>query len=157
MGSGVYDIFQFTRKFPPSRGVQLSLKSTRSPDCSWANSYSNGYRFIFFYIFLGFGRVMDYFFFVKYPPNPLDTYIKIKSNPILISFFSLSHIFFTPPSLPTSFAPTPPSRHHSFTASLRQSLTSQLTPSQHRFVNLTSWLTPTDPSLPHDLIVGFLV
>ncbi len=112
---------------------------------------------LLFYIFLGFERVMNYPFFVGYLPNPPDTYIKIKSNPTS-SHFSLSL---------TYFLPLPPSRRHSFTASLRQSLTSQLTPSQRHFVNLSPHsslrqiprfphgLTRSDPCLHSDLVCGF--
>jgi hypothetical protein len=78
-----------------------------------------------FYIFSGFGWVMDYPFFVGYPPNPPDTYIKITSTPPHLIFLSLSFTYFLPPpSLPASFAPTPPSRrHHFLTASLPYRLT----------------------------------
>jgi hypothetical protein len=47
---------------------------------------------------------MDFPFFVGYPPDPPDTYIKIKSPPPPIIFLSLSHIF--------SAASLTPSLHH---------------------------------------------
>ena len=127
------------------RGGQLSVKPDPPDKSGWpdhppANSYSDEYRF-HLYIFSGFWRGMDYPFFVRYPPDPPNTYIKIKSNPTLISFFS--HIFsaasLTPSLLRShaSITPMPPSLprlHHG------------ATPSQRRFVNLSP-----HGSLPHSV------
>ncbi len=81
---------------------------TRSPDGPSANSYSDGNEF-HFYIFSGFGQVMDYPFFVGYPPDPPDTYIKLNSTPPHLIFLSLSHIFCR---LPNSQPPSLPRLHH---------------------------------------------
>ena len=139
-----------------NRGVQLSVKPN-PPDKSVRPDHPTARprtlirmdTDLLFYIFSGFKRVMDYPFFVRYPPDPPNTYIKIKSNPTLISFFS--HIFsaasLTPSLLRShaSITPMPPSGRHSLTVSLCQSLTSRLTPTDP---SLPHSLTPSDPSLP---------
>ena len=111
---------------------QWQIRPTRSPDCPPTNSYSDGYGF-HFYIFSGFGRVMDYPFFVEYPPDLPNTYIKIKSTPHHLIFLSLSHIFSAASLTPSLL---PPSWCHFLTASLPHRLTlsssvlhSQLSPS----------------------------
>ena len=65
---------------------------------------------------------MDYPFFVGYPPNPPDTYIKLNSTPPhLISLsLSLSHIFCY---LPHSQPPSLPRLHHGATSSQHPGLT----------------------------------
>jgi hypothetical protein len=74
-----------------------------------------------FYIFSGFGQVMDYPFFVGYPPDPPDTYIKITSTPPDLIFLSLFHIFstasFTPSLLLSHPSITAPSLPHGITTS----------------------------------------
>ncbi len=201
--------------YPPDKSVRLD-HPTAHP-----RTFIRMDTDLLFYIFLGFKRVMDYPFFSSsiHPTRPT---IILKLNQTLthliffsltyflplphLIFLSLSHIFCRrlphsqPPSLPSSFAPTPPSlpclhhshasitaplphgttpsQHHSLTASLRQSLTSRLTPSQSRFVNLSPHvslrpiprsltasprqiprfphgLTRSDPSLHSDLVCGF--
>ena len=106
------------------RGVQLSVKpdppdKSSRPDHPTANSYSDGYGF-HFYIFSGFGRVMDYPFFDGYPPNPPNTYIKLNSTPPHLIFLSLSHIFCR---LPNSQPPSLPRLHHDIMASQPHRLT----------------------------------
>jgi hypothetical protein len=104
------------------------------PDHPPANSYSDGYGF-HLYIFSGFRRVMDYPFFVGYPPDPPDhSLIPLKKKKSTISprfpphpnhFFSLStsrsdhlSLFSHFPSLFSHFRPSP-----SLSLSLRDQLT----------------------------------
>ena len=148
---------------PPDKSVPPDHPTARPQTLIWMDTN------LLFYIFSGFGRVMDYPFFVRYPPDSPNTYIKIKSNPTSSHFFlSLTYFLLPPPSLLASFAPSlfrshasiapmPPSRRHSLMASFLHGVSSSIshltahshTTSLHQ--SLTLQLTPIDPSLPHGL------